>query len=105
MDVAKGPLDRADAHIREAHLSEKIETRLSDGFSSLLPDEADTASLLGMGGALIMRILTDHDPRALGIKTLLLGPQSEVSHVRAFLLREGYRIATERFGVFWRKWL
>ena len=96
MDVVEGPLSRARAHVEETHLSERIETRLSDGFASLLPDEADTASILGMGGALIIRILTERDPRALGIKTLLLGPQSEVKNVRAFLLQEGYRIKTER---------
>ncbi len=96
MDVAEGPLSRASAHIREAGLDGLIETRLSDGFSALLPEEADTASILGMGGALIMRILTEHDPRILGIKTLLLGPQSEIKQVRSFLLREGYRIGTER---------
>ncbi|MBQ3030151.1 MAG: SAM-dependent methyltransferase, partial [Agathobacter sp.] len=31
MDVNKGPLKRAEEHIREAQLEEYIETRLSDG--------------------------------------------------------------------------
>ncbi|MBQ6442739.1 MAG: SAM-dependent methyltransferase [Lachnospiraceae bacterium] len=96
MDVAEGPLSRAKAHILEAGLQERIEVRRSDGLSELKPGEADTVSLLGMGGALIMRILTANDPRTLGIRTLLLGPQSEVKHVRAFLLQKGYVIETER---------
>ena len=96
MDVAEGPLSRAKHHIAEASLEKQIETRLSDGFAALMPGEADTAAILGMGGALIMQILTAHDPRDLGISTLLLGPQSEVKKVRTFLLREGWRIETER---------
>lgn len=96
MDVAEGPLSRAREHIKEAGLRSKIEVRLSDGLTALKPSEADTVSLLGMGGSLIMRILSDHDPRGLHIRTLLLGPQSEVPVLREFLLREGYRIETER---------
>ncbi len=96
MDVADGPLSRAKEHIREAGLQSKIEARLSDGLAALAPSEADTATMLGMGGSLIMRILTEHDPRKLQIQTLILGPQSEVDVLRRFLLQESYRIETER---------
>ncbi len=96
LDVAEGPLSRAREHIKEAGLESKIEVRHSDGLAALRPLEADTVSLLGMGGALIMRILSAHDPRRLQVRTLLLGPQSEVPVLREFLLREGYRIETER---------
>lgn len=96
MDVGKGPLSRAKAHIREAGLEGRIETRLSDGFTALAPGEADTATILGMGGALIQKILTRHNPKDLGLHTLILGAQSEVTELRHFLLEEGYRIETER---------
>ena len=42
MDVRKGPLERAREHIREYHLEERIETRLSDGAERLKAGEADT---------------------------------------------------------------
>ena len=42
MDVNQGPLDRADAHIREHGLEDKIGTRLSNGLEKLDADEADT---------------------------------------------------------------
>ena len=37
MDVRKGPLLRAEEHIREAGLSGRIQTRLSDGLKKLAP--------------------------------------------------------------------
>ena len=35
MDVNRGPLLRAEEHIREVHLEDYIETRLSDGLTAL----------------------------------------------------------------------
>ena len=96
MDVAEGPLSRAREHIAAAGMENRIEVRLSDGLSALKPFEADTVSILGMGGALIMRILSEQDPGSLQIQTLVLGPQSEVPALRGFLLRQGYGIETER---------
>ena len=48
MDVRKGPLLRAEEHIREAGLSGRIQTRLSDGLKKLAPGEADTVVIAGM---------------------------------------------------------
>ena len=42
MDVNRGPLERAYAHIRESGLQDRIETRLSDGLAALGQDEAVT---------------------------------------------------------------
>ena len=57
MDVGRGPLGRANAHIREHGLSGVIETRLSDGLARLRPGEADTVVMAGMGGQLVIHIL------------------------------------------------
>ena len=37
MDINKGPLERARIHIEEQGLSDRIETRLSDGTQALVP--------------------------------------------------------------------
>ena len=60
MDVNRGPLLRAEEHIREVHLEDYIETRLSDGLTALAPSEADGVVIAGMGGALTKRILAEH---------------------------------------------
>ena len=42
MDVRKGPLSRAQEHIRQYGLEEYIQTRLSDGLEGLKAGEGDT---------------------------------------------------------------
>ncbi len=95
MDVNPGPLERAREHIRQYGLEEKIITRLSDGAAELLPGEADTVVLAGMGGQLMIRILTEGEARLQGVGTFVLQPQSEIESVRRFLHRQGYRIVQE----------
>ena len=57
MDINEGPLARAQEHIRAARLEEYIQTRLSDGAEALLPNEADSILIAGMGGGLVKHIL------------------------------------------------
>ena len=59
MDVNEGPLARAGEAIRRAGLADRIQTRLSDGFAALKEGEADSAVIAGMGGDLVIRILTE----------------------------------------------
>lgn len=95
MDVNAGPLAQARAHIEEKGLSGYIETRLSDGVAALRIGEADALILAGMGGRLIMRILTDGKEKTDVMKELILQPQSEIEAVRVFLQENGYRILAE----------
>ena len=96
MDVRKGPLTGADSNVRSYGLESSIETRLSDGLKELKEGEADALIIAGMGGKLMMRILEDSDPKALGIRTAILQPQSELSEFRMYLRDKGYSILDER---------
>ena len=91
----RGPLARAEAHIREAGLATYIETRLSDGLRELGAEDADTVLIAGMGGMLILRILTEGTPHLSGVEELILQPQSDVYRVRDWLQKHGYRVETE----------
>lgn len=95
MDVNEGPLERAREHVKEAGLEDRIELRLSNGLERLQPGEADAMIVAGMGGSLIIQILTEGQAVARQMKECILQPQSEIPKVRAYLLREGYRIAEE----------
>jgi tRNA (adenine22-N1)-methyltransferase len=95
MDVNEGPLARAKEHIHEAGLDAYIETRLSDGAAALLENEADTAVIAGMGGRLMVRILSEAKARIGCFKELVLQPQSEVFKVRQYLWNNGYDIIAE----------
>ena len=95
MDVNKGPLAGAKEHVEEAKLSGQIAIRLSDGLQNLSQGEADTVLLCGMGGLLMIKILSDYPEVTASIKELILQPQSEVGEVRKFLHNKGYRITNE----------
>ena len=99
MDINKGPLERAEEHIREYGFEERIQTRLSDGLQKLEAGEADAMIAAGMGGALVIRILDDKKEVAKSLKELILQPQSELEKVRAYLLANGYQIIAENMIV------
>jgi tRNA (adenine22-N1)-methyltransferase len=95
MDLREGPLSRAREHIKERGLSDCIELRLSDGVSALSEGEADTVLIAGMGGELVIHILSDGADVCHSVRELILQPQSEIGEVRRFLRENGYRIVGE----------
>lgn len=95
MDINEGPLQRAGEHILEYGLSDRIETRLSDGLEKLLPKEAETILIAGMGGGLVKKILSEGGHALDGVKELILQPQSEVSQVRSYVRETGFCIVDE----------
>ena len=95
LDINEGPLARAQEHIRAARLEEYIQTRLSDGAEALLPNEADSILIAGMGGELILHILTEGESVCSTAKELILQPQSEIHKVREYLRQHQYKIEDE----------
>ena len=97
MDVNRGPLLMAKKHVEEEGLGETIALRLSDGLKELVPGEAETILLCGMGGLLMMKILTDCPETTAAAKELILQPQSEVGEVRHFLHNSGLKMLNENY--------
>lgn len=95
MDLREGPLQRAAEHIRMHGLDEKIKTRLSDGLEKLLPGETDSIVIAGMGGMLVVKILTQGQAVLDSIQELILQPQSDLDAVREYLHRTGFVIVQE----------
>jgi len=90
MDVNNGPLQRAAEHVRRYGVEKYITLRLSDGLSAYRTGEADTLLCAGMGGRLLMDILTKEPDKTKDFKELVLQPQSEVPVFRKFLREKGY---------------
>ena len=84
MDINPGPLERAKEHIGFYELGEYIETRLSDGVAALREGEADSIVVAGMGGELVIHILTEGEAVCRKAKELILQPQSDIWKVRRF---------------------
>ena len=95
MDVNKGPLERAEEHVREAGLQDYIELRLSDGLVNMPEGKADTLICAGMGGRLVMKILSESIGKVKQLKEMVLQPQSEIWLVREYLRNQGFVIDKE----------
>lgn len=95
MDVNEGPLLRAKEHIDKRGLTPYIDVRLSDGMEKLLLKEADSILIAGMGGRLVIKILTDCMEKAKALQEIILQPQSELHLVRQFLIDTGFHIIQE----------
>lgn len=95
MDVNKGPIEIAKKNIKLYNVEDRIDVRLSDGTKELKEDEADTLLISGMGGALIVRILSMRPEILCKCKYLVLSPQSEIFLVRKYLKAIGYDIVCE----------
>lgn len=95
MDINKGPLQRAQEHIAECQLEEYIETRLSDGVQKLEVGEVDAILIAGMGGELVMHIISEGMEVCHSVKELILQPQSELGKVRQFLRENNFEIIDE----------
>lgn len=99
MDINRGPLERANVNIAQYGLSTKIETRLSDGAKKLNQGEVDSILIAGMGGALMVKILSERTSVMKECNELILQPQSEIFLVRKFLHKQGFRIDSEQMLV------
>ncbi|MBE5961211.1 MAG: SAM-dependent methyltransferase [Lachnospiraceae bacterium] len=95
LDINKGPLMRAGENIKKYGYQDKIETRLSDGLKKLKTGEADTIVIAGMGGPLMVKILSDSMESVDAAKELVLQPQSEIDTLRAYLHNSGFAIVEE----------
>ncbi len=92
MDIRPGPLSRAEENIKLYGFSDNIRTRLSDGLQALLPGEADTAVIAGMGGLLIAEIL---EAQPFSLDCYVLQPMTATAELRRWLKSHGYQICDE----------
>lgn len=95
-DVREGPLLNAQKNIVKFNVENKVSTRISDGLDSVKPDEVDDIVIAGMGGELIVRIISRAGWLKDNSKHLILQPMSAEPELREFLAREGFKINSEQ---------
>ncbi len=95
MDLRRGPLAGAKEHVEEYGLGDYITVRLSDGLQQYRAGEAQSLVCAGMGGRLMMRILSGDRAKSRSFQELILQPQSVIPEFRVFLRREGFSVADE----------
>lgn len=91
-DINPGPLKNAEKNIKNNNLN--ISLRLGGGLSVLSEKEADEIIIAGMGGEMIERIISADMDKAQNAR-LLLQPMNSQAEIRAFLLKNGFKITKE----------
>lgn len=98
MDINEGPIDIARNNIEIRGLGEKIKTIKSDGMDKLEDFMAQSVIIAGMGGDLIVNILTRGE-NIHGIEELILSPHRRVDLVREYLIVHNWEIIDEKMLV------
>lgn len=90
MDINEKPLASCERLVKEEMLEEKIKTRISNGLEKLEKGECDTVIIAGMGGELIVDIIS----RCSFSNELhfILQPMTHPEYVRKYLYDNGYEI-------------
>ena len=88
-DINAGPLARAAESFRRYVPGIAPDLRQGSGLSTLKPGEADVLIIAGMGGNLIMDILSEGDAVAKSASEIILQPGRHVSKVRKWLRSTG----------------
>lgn len=94
-DLRQGPLENARRNARAFDAGGEMEFRLSDGLEKIQPEEVECAVLAGMGGDLILRILSQCPWRKRDGLTFVLQPQSAGNVLRRWLCEDGFEILRE----------
>lgn len=97
MDIREGPLQAAAANAKRYQVTDVLTLRQSDGLENLEKGEADAVVMAGMGGGLILRLLTARrDLLTGGPKQWVLQPMQDDALLRRGLIGLGLSIAQER---------
>ena len=92
-----GPAGRLRTGVTACPEADRIEIRQGNGLDPLRPeDRIDGLVLSGMGGATMLSILDAARLQILGVKWLVLQPQSGWAGLRAGLAQRGWSVSSER---------
>ena len=95
-DINPLPLRSARENIAKFGLSDRIQTRLSDGLQEVRPDEVDDVVIAGMGGELIRDILCAAPWIKDEIKRLILQPMTHHEDLIQWLYENGFAVNAQK---------
>ena len=94
-DINRGPIDSAARNITAAGLADQIETLCTDGLHGTEDFCPDDVLIFGMGGELIIRILSEAPWVRNANIGLVLQPMTRAHLLRRWLLENGFAIVGE----------
>jgi len=95
VEAVLGPYNKSRANLNEYICSGKADVILSCGIDDVSPEIIDGIVIAGMGGNLILEILSKHKEKIKKFKRLILQPQNAQADVRKFLHNSGFEIIGE----------
>ena len=98
-DVHSGPYNAAKRAVNQAGLKDKIDVRLGDGITVILPGEVETVVIAGMGGTTMIDILTAKPEVTASLQQLVLQPMNAAKNLRMWLNQNGWKITQENLVV------
>ena len=98
-DARDGPIASARENIERYGLSDRITVVKTDGLRGIERYAPDDVLISGMGGELIVRILSEAEFIRRHGKRLVLQPQTHPEEVRRYLAENGFRIVCERLAL------
>lgn len=90
-----GPLASAQKTVDEAGVGDIVSVREGDGLDVVEPGEVNVVSIAGMGGSLIVRILSQNIDKLAGVDRLVLQPNVGENAVRRWLFNEHWYLSDE----------
>ena len=103
-DISPDCLQKTREIIERYGLQDKAETRLGSGLSVLFPGECDAAAILGIGGELMLELLTDSKAVAEAMDKLVLQPMSGIEELRQWLYENRWHVMADRLIPVGRRW-
>lgn len=98
-DVRDGPIASARENIEKYGLSDRITILKTDGLHGIERYAPDDILISGMGGELIVRILSEAPFVQNEGKRLVLQPQTHPEEVRRYLAENGFKTVAERLAL------
>lgn len=96
IDISEPSLEKANRLAGFVGVSDRVETRLGNGFEPLAVGEADAVAILGMGGTLMARLLDACEMPLQGAKKAIFQPMRAAADIREYLFLHGYPILDDR---------
>ena len=94
-DINEGPINRAAQNIREFSCEGKIIPVLCDGLSKIKEYSPDTVFILGMGGELIVNIISNAEWLKQNGTRIVMQPMTHPEILREYLNSSGFEISDE----------
>jgi tRNA (adenine22-N1)-methyltransferase len=94
-ELNAGPFKAALKQVEEAGLETSIEVRQGDGLDVIVSGEVDIITIAGMGGLLIVQILTQGIAKLEHVQRLVLQPNVGEELVRHWLVEQGWFLSGE----------